>query len=303
MANGHGRGLGQGSGGMGWKAVAGISASVLLGGLLLAGWVLTRFDLWPVSEPKTEAVTTSNAADPKNEAAAATGDTAGTVVAKIEQLEDRISQIGFGSGVNPGSGRADAVVTALSVRRAIESGAALGITESQLRQRFGASHPKAVAAIQAAALAPVKLSDLRDALARDGYKMLTKDGDDSLWARLNLEFSELFVLRDRGTPSNAPTQILQRAEQQISNGEIRGAIADIERLPQNAVQRKWVSEAKQYLAARDALDVIERAALTAPAVLPAPAQPSLPPAGAPADPNAPSITPAPAILNETTEPG
>jgi hypothetical protein len=288
---------------MGWKAVAGISASVLLGGLLLAGWVLTRFDLWPVSEPKTEAVTTINAANPKNEAAAATSDAAGTVVAKIEQLEDRISQIGLGSGVNAGSGRADAVVTALSVRRAIESGAALGITESQLRQRFGASHPKAVAAIQAAALAPVKLSDLRDALARDGYKMLTKDGDDSLWARFNLELSELVIIRDRGTPSNAPTQILQRAEQQISNGDIRGAIADIERLPKNAVQQKWVGEANRYLAARDALDVIERAALTAPAALPAPALPSLPPASVPAETNPPTISPTPEILNEATEPG
>ena len=298
MANGQQ----QRPGGMGWKAVAGISVSVLLGGLLLAGWLLTRFDLWPASEPKTDAVTTSAAADARDASGGMVSDNTGGVAAKIEQLENRISQIGSGSSATSGSGQANAVVTALSVRRAIESGSALGITESQLRQYFGTSHPKAVAAIQAAALAPVKLSDLRDTLSRDGYKMLTKGGDDSLWARLNLELAELFVIRDRGTPSNAPTQILQRAEQQISNGDIRGAIADIERLPKNAVQQKWVGEVKRYLAARDALDVIERAALTAPAALPAPAQPSLPPVGAPADTESPLTAPAPAIMNEAIRP-
>jgi hypothetical protein len=281
---------------MGWKAVAGISASVLLGGLLLAGWLLTRFDLWPVSEPKPEVVATSGATDVKDVSSAMASDSTDTVAAKLELLEDRISQIGSGSGVTSSSDQAAAVVTALSVRRAIESGAALGITESQLRQHFGSSHPKAVAAIQAAALDPVKLTDLRDALARDGYKMLTKDGDDSLWARLNLELSELIVLRDRGTPSDAPTQILQRAEQQISNGDIRGAIADIERLPKNAVQQKWVGEARRYLVARDALDVIERAALTAPA--PLPPRPLL---GAPVADVPPTIAPAPSIMSEEIE--
>ena len=296
MANGHGQGRGQSTGGMGWKAVAGISASVLLGGLLLAGWLFTRFDLWPVSEPKPEVVTTSGGTDARNPSAEVVGDGADAVAAKIQQLEDQISQIGSGSGATSGSDQANAVVTALSVRRAIEGGAALGITESQLRQHFGSSHPKAVAAIQAAALDPVKLTDLRNALARDGYKMLTKDGDDSLWARLNLELSELIMLRDRGTPSDAPTQILQRAEQQISNGDIRGAIVDIERLPKNAVQQKWVGEAKRYLAARDALDVIERAALTAPA--PLPPRPLL---GAPIADVPPTIAPAPSIMSEEIE--
>ena len=286
--------------GLGWKAVTGVSLVVLVGGLILAGWVITQFDLWPADKEET-AIAAKNPpkADAKGTAKVPGQETSketGVVVAKIEQLEDRLSEIGEGSSTSSPSGRANAVVTALSVRRAIESGAALGITESQLRLRFGGSHPQAVAAIQAAALAPVKITDLRDELARSGTQMVSKDGDDSLWARFNTELSELFIFRERGTPSTATSQILQLAEQKISNGDVRGTIEEIERLPDNVVKQRWLGEAKRYLAARDALDTIERAALSSPVNVPAlpPAAVAEPVAEAPAAPEtkaAPTVKP------------
>ncbi len=287
-------------GGIGWKAVAGITSLILIGLLILAGWIVTQFDLWPGNSQPEQSVAAeksaegnSSNADPKGKAAAnPQGKGTEAVAQKVEEIADRLSQIDIANTDQGGySARADAVVTALSVRRAIESGAALGFTESQLRLRFGSSHPQAVAAIQAAAAQPVTLTNLRDDLARNGTRLVGRGDSVSLWDRLQTELKELFVLRERGTPSTAPSQILQRAEQHIANGDVRSAIEDIEKLPDNTAKQAWLVDARRYLAARDALDAIERSALSTPANVPAlpPATPQTEESAEPA-PDAPGQT-------------
>ncbi|MEE9432656.1 MAG: hypothetical protein V3V15_00260 [Sphingorhabdus sp.] len=268
--------------GLGWKTVAGFSLATLLGGVLLAGWLITQFDLWPGNGSAQEAAADkntsaagagkagTNASAAADQADGKQGEEAAAVAAKVEELADRLSQIDAGKdAAGAYSARADAIVTALRVRRAIESGAALGYTENQLRLRFDGSHPQAVAAIQAVALDSVKLADLSNDLARNGARMTGGGDEESLWTRISTEFSELFALRRRGTPSTTPSQVLQRAEQNIANGNVRDAIADIENLPENEARQKWLTDAKRYLAARDALDTIERAALSSPVNVPA----------------------------------
>jgi len=249
--------------GLGWKGVSAVAFIVLLGGLILAGWVVTKFDLLPTAS--SENISAQTPADNRQGPDTKTD----AVVAKVQELEKRIESIGNIETSSAGyPAPQNDVATALRARRAIESGASLGYIENQLGQRFGDRFPQAVDAIGNLAQSPVTLSELRDDIARNGSRMIGRGSDASIWERFNLELDELFMLRKRGDASTSPAHILQLAEENIGKGDLAEAIKKIQELPENNATKSWLEVAQRYQNANNALDILERAALAAPTATP-----------------------------------
>jgi len=273
--------------GLGWKGVVAVALLVLIGGLVFAGWLVSRFDLMPLSSQSSPSQQSSAQARPAaapNPDISSILDSANTpapnadVAAKVEELEKRVARIDqTGASDGPAiafSSRSGGVATALRVRRAIDSGTSLELLEERLSERFGDQFPKAVDAIQKLANAPVTASELRDDLTRNSDAIIGRSSDTSLWDRIQLELGELFQLRQRGEPSASPAHILQIAQENIANGDVKSAVAKISKLPPNAASTAWLVSAGRLVNAKDAIDRIERAALAAPVASPVLVAPS-----------------------------
>jgi hypothetical protein len=211
----------------------------------------------------------------------------GPVADRVDDLEERLSRINAEAAAASGNAnRAEGMLIAFAARRAIDSGAQLGYIGQQLSERFSATQPQAVAQILAAANRPVTLDQLRAELVANGNSWTTPSGM-SAWARFRSEMSELFILRHESTPSPAPSRRLERAKQYTEVGNIAAALREISNLPGKMQAAAWTEKAGNYVAARAALDKIERAALVQVPVAPPIAVP-VPDAGAlaPVDPAA-----------------
>ncbi|GGB39392.1 hypothetical protein GCM10011380_31110 [Sphingomonas metalli] len=195
--------------------------------------------------------------------------------------------------------RAEALMVAFAARRAIDRGTGLGYLEEQLRTRFVAAQPRAVAVVIQAAHQPVTIEDLRQGL--DAIAPTLQSGAGADWlTQLRREVGNLIVLRKEGTPSTAPVDRLARARRLLDDGQVEAARQEVARLPGAAQAGAWMAAARRYALAHQALDVIETAAILGQAAaLPAPARaPAAPeaqtqtqtqtePASAPAAPAAP----------------
>lgn len=162
--------------------------------------------------------------------------------------------------------RAEGLLVAFAARRAIDSGAPLGYLTDQLRVRFGTSQPDAVFTILQAAQTPVTVQSLQSELSAIENLLLTGMREETLWATIQREFSELFVLRKSESLSPAPTQRLLRAHALVESGNLAGAILEISNMPgSNSVEgQAWLARARTYAETRKALDILERSALAAP---------------------------------------
>jgi Mitochondrial inner membrane protein len=171
--------------------------------------------------------------------------------------------------------RAEGLLVAFAARRAIDSGTPLGYLTDQLRLRFGTSQPDAVITIMEAAQTPVTLQSLQSELSAIENLLLTGMRDETFWATIQREFSELFVLRKSESLSPAPTQRLLRAHALVESGNLSGAILEISSMPggSSVEAQAWLARARTYAETRKALDILERSALAAPPipVLPLPA--------------------------------
>ena len=146
-------------------------SAILLGTLLLlllggaaAVWALNRFPeaarlagLQPadaVAQPQPQQVATlPSMATP----APATVDPLPATEARVATLEARLARVESATTrAESSAGRADALLVAFAVRRAIDRGVALGYLEPLLTERFGATHPQAVATIITASRRPVR---------------------------------------------------------------------------------------------------------------------------------------------------
>ena len=155
--------------------------------------------------------------------------------------------------------RAEALLTALAARRALDRGLPLGSIDTQLPQRFG--NTRAVAIVRAAARQPVTLEDLRQAL--DAIGPAAAAGVSEGWpAAIRRELGTLVVLRRAGTPSPRPVEHLDRARRLLDQGQVEAARAEVALLPGDA--GNWLDAARRYVLARRALDAMEAAALSAP---------------------------------------
>lgn len=184
--------------------------------------------------------------------------------------------------------RAEGLLVAFAARRALDSGAPLGYLSDQLRLRFGSSQPQAVMTVLQASATPVTLQALQSELTAIETLLATGSRDETLWARMQREMSELFVLRKADTASPAPSQRMLRAHALVESGNLARAIAEIAAMPGASAPaaQNWLTRARSYDATRKALDTLERSALAAP---PLPVAPVVAPATPAPEPAVPAV--------------
>ena len=269
-----------------------------VGGAILSGWVLSRYNPFESDAEKVAVEAAENTAteadtDPatalanridadgsvlpppeqKEEAEppvpALTPEKERALAVRVADLEDRLSRINVQAQAASGNAaRAEGLLIAFAARRALDRGSPLGYIESQLRLRFGGAQPKAVTTIINASREPVTLEELAAGLEEMAPTLTAGTKSEGFFADLQREFSELFVIRKEGTPSTAPQQRLVRAERYIEVGNVDAAITEMEKLPAvmsgDEDATKWMEMARRYNEARRALDVIETAAILEP---------------------------------------
>lgn len=186
--------------------------------------------------------------------------------------------------------RAEGLLVAFAARRTLDSGAPLGYLTDQLRLRFGATQPKAVMTVLQASQSPITLQSLQSDLSAIDNLLVTGTREETLWATIQREFSELFVLRKSESPSPAPTQRLLRAHALVESGNLGGAILEISEMPgaNSTEAQAWLVRARTYDETRKALDQLERSALAAP---PLPVTPVMPPISQESQAVPPTTTP------------
>jgi hypothetical protein len=184
---------------------------------------------------------------------------------RVSALELRLAQIDFQSRAAVGNAdRAEALLVAFAARRALDRGIGLGYLEAMLRQRFASSQPQAVATVLTVSRQPVTLQQLQADL-QDLSPHLTGGGpDQSWWQAVRTELGGLITIRREGSPSTLPDERLRRAQQSLQAGQVDVALVEVLRLPGRANATAWVEKARRYVAARQALDTIETAALMEP---------------------------------------
>jgi hypothetical protein len=226
----------------------------------------------PAQPPGVDAVTTIDTLAAREAA----------LSARLADLEARSATIDSKADAASGNAtRAEGLLVAFAARRAIDRGIGLGYIEGQLRERFGATQPRAVATIIKAARSPVTIEDLRLGLDSIGPDLVS-GGHGDIWSGLRNAFANLVVLHQEGSPSPRPSARMARARRLLEAGQVEAALAEIERLPGASGAQRWLTAAHRYVDARRALDVIETAAIlgqgapvaTPPAPTPALASPA-----------------------------
>ncbi|HEV2567377.1 hypothetical protein [Sphingomonas sp.] len=270
-----------------------IGAIAFIAGLLLAGWILSRWDagrewLFGARQEAPQSVATATPAAPAPEplipsesmvavdpsTAAALGQRVGEIEARIDRVAERANAAGDNAA------RAEGLLIAFAARRAIDRGLGLGYIEGQLRERFGATQPQAVSTIIAASREPITLDELQMGLDDLAPSLASGTADEGWWPSLRGELISLIVVRKVGQPSPVPTERLRHARRLLAGGQVEKALVEVARLPGRARAQNWMAAARRYIVARRALDVIETAAILTPRAPanPTPLLPDPPPA-------------------------
>ncbi|WP_423606198.1 hypothetical protein [Sphingomonas sp. MS122] len=203
------------------------------------------------------------------------------LAARLDALDARLQASDADARNAAGSaGKAEALMLVLSARRALDRGQPLGYIEGELRRRFNASDPQAVATVVRAASEPVTLEDLRFALDQIAPRLSSAAPGDGWWERLQREFSTLVIIRKDNAPSPHPRERLTRAKRMLGQGHVEAALAEVARLPGAQGAESWMAAAGRYIEARRALAVLEAAAMQGQAQ-PAAANPASAPATTP----------------------
>jgi hypothetical protein len=255
--------------------VIGILAFVA--GLLLAGWLLSRSDTvrgWFLGSPAptevasvpvpSRAVAPIQAAPPQTlvpvdpNTASQLGERVGEIEARIDRVAERANAAGDNAA------RAEGLLIAFAARRAVDRGLGLGYIEGQLRERFGATQPQAVATVIASSRDPITLEELQLGLDDLAPRLATAGADQGWWPSLRGELASLVVVRRAGTPSPVPTERMRHARRLLEGGQVEKALVEVARLPGRAKAQNWMAAARRYIQTRRALDVIETAAILTP---------------------------------------
>lgn len=197
------------------------------------------------------------------------------LAARLDALDARLRASDADARSAAGNaGKAEAMMLVLAAQRALDRGQQLGYLDAELRARFGASQPQAVATIVRAAGEPVTLEDLRFALDQIAPRLSSAAPGDGWWERLRRELSTLVIIRKDSAPSPHPRERLTRAKRLLGQGHVEAALAEVARLPGAQGAESWMAAAGRYIEARRALAVLEEAAMrggTQSAAAPAPA--------------------------------
>lgn len=257
-----------------------IAALAFVGGLVAMGWILTHWDrarsVLPGEQSAAPPAAVAALAQPGSPETAidmplTLQDAAGSAVlsARVADLEARIARVSERAQAASGNAaRAEGLLIAFAARRALDRGMTLGYIEAQLSARFGASQPRAVAIVIAAARDPVTIGELQIGLEDLAPTLSSASDDEGWWSGFKREMAELVVIRKAGTPSPLPAQRLRRAQRMLEGGRVDAALAEIARMPGRERAANWMKAARQYNEARRALDVIETAAILEPAAAP-----------------------------------
>ena len=253
-----------------------IAALAFLVGLALMAWALTRWEPMkrfiagnqsapvakspdsprPITVASPAGVMTAEAPPPT------IGQTA-AIDMRIADLEGRMARIDLRAAAAAGNAaRAEGLLIAFAARRALDKGVALGYIEGELRNRFGPTQPRAVAAIIAGAQTPVTIEGLHRSLAAIAPDLVGGGESQSWWDSTRLTLSRLVVVRKQGTESPAANDRIKRAQLRLEAGQVESALAEIARLPARAKAVDWMTKARRFIEAHRALDIIEAAALT-----------------------------------------
>lgn len=182
--------------------------------------------------------------------------------ARVAALSQRLDSLDLRATAASGNaGRAEALLVAFAVRRALDRGAQLGLLEDQLRLRFGDAQPHAVSAVIDAAREPVTLDQLVAGLDALAPTLTEQPAEDGAWLRIRHAVAGLFVIRRESAPSPAPVAVLRRAHLLLEQGRTEDAMSEVRRLPGARDAGQWLGAARRYEDARRALDVLETAAL------------------------------------------
>lgn len=204
---------------------------------------------------------------------------------RIAALEQRLARIDLQAAAAEGqTARAEALLVAFAVRRAIERGSPLDYLADQLKSRFGNDQPNAVATLIEAARQPVTLDQLAGQLDALEPVLIQAPAQEGGWDKVKRELSGLFVIRHGDAPAARPESRLDRARLLLRTGQFDAAIKEVQGLPGAAGAGAWLGAAQRYAMAERALDVIESTALLDPArpsaSASATASPEAPPSGA-----------------------
>ncbi len=180
---------------------------------------------------------------------------------QIAALEARAGALATSADAAGGqAARAEALLVTVAARRALDKGATLGALDEQLRVRLGTAQPRAVAAVREAARQPVTLEELRQGL--DALGPMVRTGADRGWtASVREGLRTLVVLRRAGTPSPLPADRLARARRLLDESQVEAARTEVAQLPGAGQAEGWLAAARRYVLARQALDILENAAL------------------------------------------
>ncbi len=189
----------------------------------------------------------------------------GALETRLAMLEDRFSRLdqqADEAAVN--AGEAERLLIAQAVRRAIERGQPLGYLADQLRLRFADTQPRAVETLIAFAQRPVTLEALDAQLDSLTPRLAEMPREATSWERIHAALSGLLTIRSDAAPVQRSGQRIARVKLLLANGDVDAAADTIARLPGAPVATEWTADARRFGLARQALDVIESAAIETP---------------------------------------
>ena len=233
------------------------------GGAGLIGYLVWngQIHLNTAASPPQQAVAATVLPSTEPTASVATG----ALDQQVSALEQRVAQLNLQAAASGGNSvRAEGLLVALAVRRAIERGTGLGYLEEQLRTRFGAARPAAVNTLVTAAKAPITLDALVAQLDDLAPALLGEPANEGGWDRFRRELGSLFVIRRETGKVQPPALRLDHARLLLRSGKISEAMAEVAQMPRSAAARDWQVAAQRYADTQAALDQIEQAALTEP---------------------------------------
>ncbi len=187
----------------------------------------------------------------------------GATAERLAVIEDRIARLDTAIAMRTiNEDRAEGLVIALAVRRAMERGLPLGDLAPQLRLQFADAHPDAVATIVAASSSgrsEAQLARRLQALERVSLQPPARGAAQ----RISDFFGRLIVLRPAGSPSTLPTARYDEARAALADRNYEAAIASVNALPGASDPRvqAWLADARRQAQLERALDVVEAAAL------------------------------------------
>lgn len=237
-----------------------------IAGIAAMGWGLSRWEgarHWLFGSPNVEQPSLAYEAPPATMRVPAPTLTTPDLASRMAAIEARMAHLeALGSASGTGSTRAEALLVTFAARRAIDRGLGLGYVEGLLTQRFGATQPRAVGTIIAAAQQPATLDQLRAGLNAVGPELARAAPDHGWWAGVKQGFSGVFVVRKSGTASPDPAARILRAAQLVDSGRVDLALIEVVRFPNRDRAAAWIIMARRYVEAHRALDLLEAAAIT-----------------------------------------